>query len=205
MTFNVPSFFAGIATVVALLIFGFGGGVFMSSVILDQGARTPTKTERQVSKQTPPADPQKQPTPASAPAAQLLPSAEQPSDAPPAAPPPKLQNILASPASASAAPAGPQKPVSLVNPAQEAIASRNETRRKKEDARRAAQERKDAKRRKLTEQRRQQITEAELKATSISRSNAGDVDSEEPDERPLLRPERDDSFRAPRLRIGNEW
>ena len=32
MTLNVPSFFAGIGTVLALLVLGFGGGVMMSGV-----------------------------------------------------------------------------------------------------------------------------------------------------------------------------
>ena len=35
MALNVPSFFAGIGTVLALLILGFGGGVLMSGVISD--------------------------------------------------------------------------------------------------------------------------------------------------------------------------
>ena len=44
MTLNVPSFFAGIGTVVVLLMLGFGGGVMMSGVINDK-PREPGKVE----------------------------------------------------------------------------------------------------------------------------------------------------------------
>ena len=45
MTLNVPSFFAGIGTVVMLLTLGFGGGVLMSGVITDK-PREPGKVEK---------------------------------------------------------------------------------------------------------------------------------------------------------------
>ena len=45
MTLNVPSFFAGIGTVVVLLTLGFGGGVLMSGVISDK-PREPGKVEK---------------------------------------------------------------------------------------------------------------------------------------------------------------
>ena len=45
-TFNVPSFFAGVATVLAILVVGFGSGVMMSGVLSDT-ARKPSKIERQ--------------------------------------------------------------------------------------------------------------------------------------------------------------
>ena len=45
MTLNVPSFFAGIGTVVVLLTLGFGGGVLMSGVIGDK-PREPGKVEK---------------------------------------------------------------------------------------------------------------------------------------------------------------
>ena len=46
MTFNAPSFFVGVGTVLGLLVVGFGGGVLMSSVFFDKGAREPNKIER---------------------------------------------------------------------------------------------------------------------------------------------------------------
>ena len=50
-TFNVPSFFAGVATVLAILIVGFGGGVMMSGVLSDT-SRKPNKIERQAAVET---------------------------------------------------------------------------------------------------------------------------------------------------------
>ena len=50
-TFNVPSFFAGVATVLALLVVGFGGGVMMSGVLSDTSHK-PSKIERQAAKDT---------------------------------------------------------------------------------------------------------------------------------------------------------
>lgn len=47
MTFNAPSFFAGIATVLGLLVLGAGGGVLMSNVLAPDGPRSPNKVERQ--------------------------------------------------------------------------------------------------------------------------------------------------------------
>lgn len=50
-TFNVPSFFAGVATVLAILVVGFGGGVMMSSVLSDS-TQKPNKIERRASGDT---------------------------------------------------------------------------------------------------------------------------------------------------------
>ena len=54
MTFNAPSFFAGIGTMLALIVVGFGGGVLMSDVIFDHRSGTLTKTDRQASEQSRP-------------------------------------------------------------------------------------------------------------------------------------------------------
>src|SRR6185437_2347842 len=75
MMFNAPSFFAGVAAVLGILIFGFGGGVLMSSILLDNGRREPNKIERRA------AEDAKPPAIETKPAAVVAP-------APPAAPPP---------------------------------------------------------------------------------------------------------------------
>ncbi|TMI99505.1 MAG: hypothetical protein E6G97_21530 [Alphaproteobacteria bacterium] len=46
MTLNAPSFFAGIGTVLGLLVVGFGGGVMMSGVISDKTPREPNRIEK---------------------------------------------------------------------------------------------------------------------------------------------------------------
>jgi hypothetical protein len=48
-TLNVPSFFAGVATVLAILAVGFGGGVMMGGVISGD-SKAPTKIERQTAR-----------------------------------------------------------------------------------------------------------------------------------------------------------
>ena len=63
MTLNVPSFFAGIGTVVLLLTLGFGGGVMMSGMINDK-PREPGKVEKWAAEQKAPAETK---TPAEAP------------------------------------------------------------------------------------------------------------------------------------------
>jgi len=55
MTFNAPSFFAGIGTVTALLIVGFGGGVLVSGIISSDGPRESSKLERRTAEPAKPA------------------------------------------------------------------------------------------------------------------------------------------------------
>ena len=93
--FNAPSFFAGVAAVLGILIFGFGGGVLMSSILLDNGPREPNKIERRAAEDTkPPVVATKpaaavvapEPVPSPVPAAQPTPPpapAAQPTPAPP--------------------------------------------------------------------------------------------------------------------------
>src|SRR5947199_9711271 len=90
MMLNAPSFFAGIATVLGLLVVGFGGGVMMSGVISDNTPREPSKVEKRAAEAAKP--PVTEPKPATP---VVVPPAPQPT-------PPPAQ--LAEPAPAPAAP-----------------------------------------------------------------------------------------------------
>ena len=109
MTFNVPSFFAGVGTVLLTLIVGFGGGVLMTGMFTDR-PREPNKLERRATEEIRPAPEAKPPTivagpviatpvPAPQPVAeQPVPAAqtpakraEPPAEPPKAAEPPKTQ------------------------------------------------------------------------------------------------------------------
>ena len=79
MTFNVPSFFVGIATVLLTLTVGFGGGVLMTGVFSDRGGREPNKVARRAVEEAKPA-----PTPAIV--ASPLPSAAAQTPSQPASP-----------------------------------------------------------------------------------------------------------------------
>ena len=219
MTFNVPSFFAGIGTVLALLVVGFGGGVLMSGVMMDKGPREPSKMERRAAENaTPPpviaASPV--PVPAAQPAApepkpaEPLPAPQPKMTAEPAVPPQAAPPTPAVPPTVTvenAAPKpllGPQQPVSLQNPAQEpsrAQADRNEAKRIAAERRKAER----AERRKLAEQRRdqQRLREVEQKAAAEqTRRVEVDDEDDEPVQRPfLLRRERDDFVPPPRFRL----
>ena len=94
-TFNVPSFFASVATVLAILAMGFGGGVMMSGVLSDSAHR-PNKIERQAAREAKP-----ETKPADAP---IVPAA------PVAAPPGPATPAPAQAAAADAAPAAPAEP-----------------------------------------------------------------------------------------------
>ena len=52
MTFNVPSFFAGVSTVLLTLVVGFGGGVLMTGTFTDR-PREPNKLERRATEERP--------------------------------------------------------------------------------------------------------------------------------------------------------
>jgi len=94
MIFNAPSFFAGIATVVALVTLGFGGGVLMSGVISDKAPHEPSKVEKRAAENAkPPAAETVKPVAVEArPAVTVAPpaaeTAPQAAPAPAAAPPP---------------------------------------------------------------------------------------------------------------------
>lgn len=139
-TFNVPSFFAGVATVLALLTVGFGGGVMMSGVFSDS-SRQPNKIERQATRETKESKPANAPVMAAVPAAastapvQTAPAPTQAANPPPASsgtqqapdpqPTPQVQAAPQSevpPSQAQQSTAqippslGPEKPVALAQP-----------------------------------------------------------------------------------------
>jgi hypothetical protein len=138
MNFNAASYFAGVGTVLATLVVGFGGGVLMSGVLSDDKPREPNKIERRAEPAPPPAiaptpvtvAPQPAAVPqtavaASAPAAsapqepQATPAQDGPSFAPGvAAPAPNAEPAQVPPAAhaAGAPELGPQKNVSLTRP-----------------------------------------------------------------------------------------
>ena len=105
MTFNVPSFFAGVGTVLLTLIVGFGGGVLMTGTFTDR-PREPNKLERRATEEIRPEA--KPPTIVAAPVtAAPAPVAEQPVPAaqtpakpaePPAEPPKATEPPKAQPA-----------------------------------------------------------------------------------------------------------
>ena len=105
MTFNVPSFFVGVGTVLLTLTVGFGGGVLMTGVFSDR-TREPNKLERRATEEIKPpaivagpviaapspqpaAEPQPAPVPVAEPAVPAPPA--EPPKAPPAEPKPVRQ------------------------------------------------------------------------------------------------------------------
>ena len=105
MTLNAPSFFAGIGTVVVLLVAGFGGGVLMSAMMTGDGPREPNKIERRA------AEAAKPPTVASDPVPTVEDRKTEPVVQAVAAPPAAPQNAVppaAPPAAQNAAPPTPQ-------------------------------------------------------------------------------------------------
>jgi hypothetical protein len=114
MIFNASSFLAGVGTVLATVVIGFGGGVVMTRVFTDNTPRETNKVERRT--ETP--GPEKLPTLAAAPV--LAPAAPQIQEAaslsPPSNPAPSEQKqnaevsgaSLASTSASAAQPATPQ-------------------------------------------------------------------------------------------------
>src|SRR5437763_3746676 len=117
MTFNAPSFFAGIGTVVVLLVAGFGGGVLMSTMMTGDSSREPNKIERRA------AESAKPPTVASDPvpvvedrkAEPVVQAAAVPPAAPQNAVPPAAPQNAIPPAPQNAAPPAPQSPSPQAN------------------------------------------------------------------------------------------
>jgi len=115
MTLNVPSFFAGIGTVVVLLTLGFGGGVMMSGVISDK-PREPAKVEKWAAeaRKSPAAETEKPPVVTATP----VPVAPAPAPAP-VTPTPVAAASSAQPvAKEEPAPQAAAQPVSQLQPAQ---------------------------------------------------------------------------------------
>lgn len=82
MTLNTPSFFAGIGTVLALLLVGFGGGVMMSGVVSDKAPREPNKIEKRAAETAKPPVLETKPAAAVAAPAPPSPQATEPAPAP---------------------------------------------------------------------------------------------------------------------------
>ena len=193
MTFNVPSFFAGVGTVLGLLIVGFGGGVLMSGVVMDKGPRPPSKIEQHGAEVARPPIVAATPVPVAeakdpAPVPQAEPQA-------PAPPQPQAQpTMIAAPSHVQTAPLGPQHPVALVNPAPEPRNAQHDARAKAREAKRAA-EKKKAEQRKIAKRRRQQQNkEAQVSGATAERSKQQDLDDDdERAERPFF-VRREDAF-----------
>lgn len=203
MTVNVPSFFAGIGTVLVLLVLGFGGGVMMSGVIADK-PRGPGKVEKWAAEQKQPIEATKPavmtatPTPVSPPPAPapepVASTAAQPvasTEPAPAAPPAQVSTVSAQPAAPpppaatpvpQAAPTLQERPVALTTPAQQAPAQ--ESAREKRKAKREAAEKRKAQLRKQTAERRRPQSETAEQVREIER-------------RPLQQDVGDDDDRAP--------
>jgi len=207
MTFNAPSFFAGVGTVLVLLGAGFGGGVLMSGVLSDSTPREPNRVERRAAETAPPVITTKPVPVAPAPDVQMAtpsPSSEpQPGGTanasvvrteaqtqPQAAP---AQPPVPVPSAAAPTPAlGPQQPVALINPNQ-AEEERSAAQAKAQEAKRLAAEKRKAERRKQTAERRrqEQTREAEQRAPA-GRSSPEDAADDVRIERPFfMRRERD--------------
>src|SRR5436853_7802019 len=108
MMLNAPSFFAGIAPVLGLLVVGFGGGVMMSGVISDNTPREPSKVEKRAAEAAKP--PAGEVKPATAPvvvAPQPQPAPPPAQVAEPAPAPQPVQTPAAQPVQQAAAPPAP--------------------------------------------------------------------------------------------------
>jgi hypothetical protein len=204
MTFNIPSFFAGIAATLGILTVGFGGGVMMSGVLSD-GARQPNRIERQAARE-PAAKETKEIKPTTAPVVVTVPAPAAPAEAqaaaavsapepvvsptiPPQTEPPSVQPAPAQQTAAQAPALGPQRPVSLAQPVEESRPSQNLSRR--EEARRKAQQwreeraqRREERRKQMAERRRQEETR---RAERIVEQNSRPDADEDDDEQPVVR------------------
>ena len=205
MKLNVPSFFAGIGTVVVLLALGFGGGVLMSGVISDK-PRGPGKVEKWAAetKETTKAPAVAAvPVPVSPPAASAEPAQpparEENAPAPQAsiqaaAPPPQQTSpaaLPAPPAPAQAAPPlGQEQPVALTNPGP---AQAKLPKPRRENANRTE-------RRQFTERRRPQRFEEETVPDRRARIQEFD-DDDEPAPPPFYRGREREEFRRPMFRL----
>ena len=206
MKLNVPSFFAGIGTVVVLLALGFGGGVLMSGVISDK-PRGPGKVEKWAAET-------KETTKAPAVAAVPVPASPSVASAEPAqppvreesapapqtpiqaaAPPPQQTNpaaLPAPPAPAQAAPPlGQERPVALANPAS---AQAKPPKARRENANRTERSRQ------FTERRRPQRFEEETVTDRRARIQEFDDDGERAP-LPFYQGREREDFRRPMFRL----
>jgi hypothetical protein len=204
MTFNIPSFFVGIAATLGILTVGFGGGVMMSGVLSD-GTHQPNRVERQAARETP-AKESKETKPTIAPVVVTVPAQAAPTDiqaavsapepvvsqTPPQAEPQPAQQAPAQQTAAQVLPPalGPQRPVSLTQPVEESRPSPNLSRR--EEARLKAQKWRDERaqrreeRRKQWAERRRQDEMRRAERRIVEQYNRPDADDDD-DERPIVR------------------
>lgn len=212
MTFNAPSFFVGVGTVVILLAFGFGGGVLVSGIVSDTAPREPSRVERRAAA-TEPAPPTittkpvavaPAPTGLQAPAPNANPSPKPVEStnapvAPPQNPAPAQQpaqpGTPAQPVTPAAdtapPPLRPQQPVALVNPAPDQVQDRGAA--ITQQAKRLAEERKNAERRKNAEGARQRETRQVQRRAPAGSSAEDDADNDVRGARPsfMLRERRE--------------
>jgi hypothetical protein len=187
MTFNAPSFFVGVGTVVVLLAFGFGGGVLVSGILSDNGPREPSRVERRAAatEAAPPTITTK-PVPVTPAPADLQASTPKPDPAPkpsesapaaqPQSPAPAQQQAppVTPAADAGPPPLGAQQPVALVNPDQAQDRGDAIT----QQAKRLAEERRNAERRKKAERPRQRETRQIQRRAPAGSSAEDDADSD---------------------------
>jgi hypothetical protein len=211
VTFNVPSFFVGVGTVLLTLVVGFGGGVLMTGAFTDR-PREQNKVERRVNEDAKPAPAPvivASPVPAAAPvqaapahpaplqaappARSAAPAAAQPAERPqaPAEPPKPVQQ--AEPRVAPASPPqqaadqtalGPQRPVSLTQPQEPARAAQDASRKAQEAKARA--ERRKAERRKQIAEQRMRRQQQQAVQERPHRDASADDDDEDRAERPIF-------------------
>lgn len=198
MTFNAPSFFAGVGTVLACLIVGFGGGILISGVLSD-GTREPSKIERRAAAEVKPSPAPvtvAAPVPAAAAPVQEAVPAPQPAESKPPEPQTQPQGVTQSrpqPAPPQQAPPqpqtaqtlGPERPVSLTQPEgqeqREALPKRLE--RKLQAEKRKAERRKQRAEQRLEAQIRK---EQEIRAAVERRRIEADDDEDARYERPVF-------------------
>lgn len=201
MTVNVPSFFAGIGTVLVLLMLGFGGGVVMSGLIADK-PREPGKVEKWAAEaQKAPSDPQKPQVVTATPVPVLPPTSAAQQPVASTEPPPEPTSVQLAPQpqqSADTAPVTPtpsvqptaqpqpaplrERPVALTNPAQPNAASDEQVRLRK--AKREADKRKAEQRKQMAErQRRHELENSEQARVVEQRPRRQEIDDDDDDDR----------------------
>jgi hypothetical protein len=199
MTFNAPSFFVGVGTVLVLLIFGFGGGVLVSGIVSDTAPREPSRVERRAAapEAAPPATTTKPvavaPAPtdlqASTPNSDPSPKPGESANAPVEPPQdPAFAQQPAQPVTPAAEtvtpPLGPQQPVALVNPDQAQDRGTAIT----QQAKQLADKRKNAERRKKAERPRQRETRQVQQRAPAGPSAEVDADGDVRGARPFFMP-----------------
>jgi hypothetical protein len=204
MRFDIPSFFAGIMATLGILTVGFGGGVMMSGVLSD-GAHQPNRVERQASRETA----AKETKPTTGPVVVTVPAQAAPAETqaatavspepvvsqtatPPQPEPQSAQQAQQTAAQPPPPSLGPQRPVSLAQPAaEESRASQSLSRR--EEARLRAQQWREKRahqreeRRKQMADRRRQEEMRRAERWAVEQSNRQNADDDHDDERPVVR------------------